>query len=219
MSSQKAVYIGAGIDIIPILLFDTINEYIYIDSQPFSEHGTHTYIAETDTIKYIPYRDKRFINDFSRNYFMGNLINVMKQNYFRLVEKNDDFLLFKNNKKTIKYYYSCAFPEYITKEMKDELKDCNVLILVGHDPHKDILKYIKLPTTIITSNNTVYRPDPTDENYDRSTFRILNENKNLIKEEYLVKMIKDYDYWDPKCILPSIKNNYEIVNISELPLR
>lgn len=102
--------------------------------------------------------------------------------------------------------------------MKDELKDCTVLILVGHDPHKDILKYIKLPTTIIASNNTVYRPDPTDKNYDRSTFRILNENKNLINEGYLVKMIKDYDYWDSKCILPSIKNNYEIVNISELPV-
>jgi len=217
MSTQKAVYIGAGIDIVPVLLFDTIDEYIYIDSQPFSEFGTYTYIVKTNTTKHVS-RDERFVNDFSRGNFMENLINVMKQNYFRMVEKNDDFLLFKNNKKTIKYYYSCAFPEYITKEMKDELKDCNVLILVGHDPHKDILKYIKLPTTIIASNNTVYRPDSTDENYDRSTFKILNENKNLINEGYLVKMIKDYDCWDPKCILPSIKNNYEIVNISQLPL-
>jgi hypothetical protein len=218
MSSQKAIYIGAGIDIVPVLLFDTVDEYIYIDSQPFSEFGTQTYIVKTNTAKHVS-RDERFFNDFSRGNFMENLINVMKQNYFRMVEKNDDFLLFKNNKKTIKYYYSCAFPEYITKEMKDELTDCNVLILVGHDPHKDILKYIKLPTTIITSNNTVYRPDPTDENYDRSTFRILNEDKNLINKGYLVKMIKDYDCWDPKCILPSIKNNYEILNISELPLR
>jgi hypothetical protein len=218
MSSQKAIYIGAGIDIVPVLLFDTIDEYIYIDSQPFSEFGTQTYIVKTNTAKHVS-RDERFFNDFSRGNFMENLINVMKQNYFIMVEKNNDFLLFKNNKKTIKYYYSCAFPEYITKEMKDELKDCNVLILVGHDPHKDILKYIKLPTTIITSNNTVYRHDPIDENYDRSTFRILNEDKNLINKGYLVKMIKDYDCWDPKCILPSIKNNYEIVNISELPLK
>jgi hypothetical protein len=218
MSSQKAVYIGAGIDIVPVLLFDTIDEYIYIDSQPFSEFGTQTYIVKTNTSKHVS-RDERFFNDFSRGNFMENLINVMKQNYFIMVEKNDDFLLFKNNKKTIKYYYSCAFPEYITKEMKDELKDCNVLILVGHDPHKDILKYIKLPTTIIASNNTVYRPDSIDENYDRSTFRILNENKNLINDGYLVKMIKEYDYWDPKCILPSIKNNYKIVSIPELPLK
>jgi hypothetical protein len=218
MSSQKAVYIGAGIDIVPVLLFDTIDEYIYIDSQPFSEFGTQTYIVKTNTAKHVS-RDERFFNDFSRGNFMENLINVMKQNYFIMVEKNDDFLLFKNNKKTIKYYYSCAFPEYITKEMKDELKDCNVLILVGHDPHKDILKYIKLPTTIIASNNTVYRPDSIDENYDRSTFRILNENKNLINDGYLVKMIKEYDYWDPKCILPSIKNNYKIVSIPELPLK
>ena len=218
MSTQKAVYIGAGIDIVPVLLFDTIDEYIYIDSQPFSEFGTHTYIVKTNTAKHVS-RNERFFNDFSRGNFMENLINVMKQNYFRMVEKNDDFLLFKNDKKTIKYYYSCAFPEHITEEMKDELKDCNVLILIGHDPHKNILKYIKLPTTIIASNNTSYRPDLTDVKYDRSTFRILNENKNLINEGYLVKMIKDYDCWDPKCILPSIKNNYEIVNISELPLR
>ena len=218
MSSQKAIYIGAGIDIVPVLLFDTIDEYIYIDSQPFSEFGTQTYIIKTNTAKHVS-RDERFFNDFSRGNFMENLINVMKQNYFRMVEKNDDFLLFKNDKKTIKYYYSCAFPEHITEEMKDELKDCNVLILIGHDPHKNILKYIKLPTTIIASNNTSYRPDLTDVKYDRSTFRILNENKNLINEGYLVKMIKDYDCWDPKCILPSIKNNYEIVNISELPLR
>jgi hypothetical protein len=218
MSTQKAVYIGAGIDIVPVLLFDTIDEYIYIDSQPFSEFGTQTYIVKTNTAKHVS-RNERFFNDFSRGNFMENLINVMKQNYFRMVEKNDDFLLFKNDKKTIKYYYSCAFPEHITEEMKDELKDCNVLILIGHDPHKNILKYIKLPTTIIASNNTSYRPDLTDVKYDRSTFRILNENKNLINEGYLVKMIKDYDCWDPKCILPSIKNNYEILNISELPLR
>jgi len=218
MSSQKAIYIGAGIDIVPVLLFDTIDEYIYIDSQPFSEFGTQTYIIKTNTAKHVS-RDERFFNDFSRGNFMENLINVMKQNYFRMVEKNDDFLLFKNDKKTIKYYYSCAFPEHITEEMKDELKDCNVLILIGHDPHKNILKYIKLPTTIIASNNTVYRPDLTNENYNKSTFRILNKDKNLINEGYLVKMIKDYDCWDPKCILPSIKNNYEIVNISELPLR
>jgi hypothetical protein len=218
MSSQKAVYIGAGTDIVPVLLFDTIDEYIYIDSQPFSEFGTETYIVKTNTAKHVS-RDERFFNDFSRGNFMENLIDVMKQNYFRIVEKNDDFLLFKNNKKTIKYYYSCAFPEYITEEMKDELKDCNVLILVGHDPHKDILKYIKLPTTIIASNNTVYRPDSTDENYNRSTFRILNEDKNLINKGHLIKMIKDYDCWDPKCKLPSIKNNYKIVSISELPLK
>jgi hypothetical protein len=218
MSSQKAIYIGAGIDIVPVLLFDTIDQYIYIDSQPFSEFGTQTYIIKTNTAKHVS-RNERFFNDFSRGNFMENLINVMKQNYFRMVEKNDDFLLFKNDKKTIKYYYSCAFPEHITEEMKDELKDCNVLILIGHDPHKNILKYIKLPTTIIASNNTSYRPDLTDVKYDRSTFRILNEDKNLINKGYLVKMIKDYDCWDPKCILPSIKNNYEIVNILELPLK
>jgi hypothetical protein len=218
MSSQKAIYIGAGIDIVPVLLFDTIDEYIYIDSQPFSEFGTQTYIIKTNTAKHVS-RDERFFNDFSRGNFMENLINVMKQNYFRMVEKNDDFLLFKNDKKTIKYYYSCAFPEHITEEMKDELKDCNVLILIGHDPHKNILKYIKLPTTIIASDNTVYRsPLEEDDDYEKSTFKTLNENKNLIKEGYLFKMVKDYDYWDPKHKLPSIKNNYKIINISELPL-
>ena len=44
---QQAVYVGAGHDIIPVLVFRDIKKFIYIDSQPFSEHGTHVYTKDS----------------------------------------------------------------------------------------------------------------------------------------------------------------------------
>ena len=37
---MKAVYIGAGIDTIPIIRLDFISEFVYVDSQPYSAFGT-----------------------------------------------------------------------------------------------------------------------------------------------------------------------------------
>ena len=106
---NKSVYIGAGLDIIPIIVTD-IKEFIYIDSQPFSEYGTLIYNDKTNMSCNVEKKD-RVENSFSRKEFLQNLHKVMSQIHFKLIESNNTYLLFKNNEKSLKYYYSCAFPE------------------------------------------------------------------------------------------------------------
>ena len=36
---QKAIYVGAGTDILPLLCYPNIKKWIYIDSQPNNEFG------------------------------------------------------------------------------------------------------------------------------------------------------------------------------------
>ena len=66
---NKAVYIGAGTDLVPVIVIDDIKEFIYIDSQPFSEFGTHAYDETTHISSYIEKKD-RHENAFSRKSFL-----------------------------------------------------------------------------------------------------------------------------------------------------
>ena len=54
---QKAIYVGAGTDILPLLCYPNIKKWIYIDSQPNNEFGPE------------------YVEEFSRPYFINDVIN------------------------------------------------------------------------------------------------------------------------------------------------
>jgi hypothetical protein len=237
----RAVYIGAGVDIIPVLLFPQIKEFIYIDSQPFSEFGTLTYqeydklqnpendvlknsnntllrfgidtTQERGIAKYVE-KEERFENLFSRPKFLPSLDKIMKQNNFNKIESNDEYIIYKNNEQQIKYYYSLSFPEYLTSNIIDEIKTCNTLILCGYDPNKIILEYLQNPYLIVNSD-TCYYNNSTDENYEVSSVKILIENPKIIKKYYLINL-KEYEYCETETILQSIISKYNIIEINDL---
>jgi hypothetical protein len=213
---QNALYIGAGTDLIPVIIFSNIHKFIFVDSQPFSEHGTHTYISATNISKKVDKKD-RFGNCFSRPNFIPTLTKVMNNNNFIKESETDEYLLYysKETNQTIKYYYSCAFPEYISNELINDMKTCNTLIIAGHDPHKEVLKYLQTPAFIIGNCHTVYAPDSSDEQYSNSTINTLIENhinhKKTPYNYFLIKENKEFEYWISDNILPSIINNYRII--------
>jgi hypothetical protein len=206
---KKAVYIGAGIDIIPVLMLSTIKEFIYIDSQPFSEHGTMTY-SDTFETKHVE-KEERFTNLFSRPNFIPILRSVFKQNDFTIVNETADFILFNRKKQTVKYYYSCAFPEYVDEQIRQDLIDCDTLILCGYDPNKIILDYIQIPT-IITNSHTIY-DKPEDSN---SLFAELLETPKRASNYLHLQEQKAVDYWIPENLIPSIVDNYKLIEASAL---
>ena len=46
---QKMVYVGAGLDFVPLVVLSSIKEFIYVDSQPFSEYGSLLYDDQNNT--------------------------------------------------------------------------------------------------------------------------------------------------------------------------
>jgi len=157
---MKAVYIGAGLDLDPLDL--PINEFIYIDSHE----------------KRICTKKTRFRNLFSRPQFLMNVRAKMAEKGYNVVNRTGNFIVFTNNTKKIKYYYSCSFPEFVEDGLLNELKTCDTIIACGHDPHSAILDYIKPRPMFIGNDNTCY----TEFKEDHSLFKVLYDNPGLIRK-------------------------------------
>ena len=169
---MKAVYIGAGLDLEPLDL--PMNEFIYIDSQPFSEFGTYAY---TESEKKTCTKKTRFRNLFSRPQFLNDLKAKMVEKGYHIINRTEDFIVFTNNTKKIKYYYSCSFPEFVESRLLNELKTCDTIIACGYDPHPVILDYIKPRPQFIGNSTTCYTEFKED-----SLCKVLNENPRLIRK-------------------------------------
>jgi hypothetical protein len=212
---NKAVYIGAGTDLVPVIIIDNIKEFIYIDSQPFSEFGTHAYDEITHISSSVEKKD-RHENAFSRKYFLENLHKVMNQISFKLINSNDDYLIFTKDDRSLKYYYSCAFPDYIDNNIIEDIKTCDTIIMVAHDPHNKIFEYLQKPINFIGDIHTIYKSNKNDDNYERSAFRYILENPNMIKKYYIMKEKKEYEWWENKNQVPELKLNFDLIECKNL---
>jgi hypothetical protein len=210
---EQAVYIGAGLDIIPILMLTNINTFIYIDSKPFSLYGTKIKTKDglvksislgemtqyTDNL----YTDKKFISNFDQ---------LMEQTNFNLVKETRSYILYENDKnQKVKYYMNVAFPEFLTLEINADITKCNTIITGGFDPDKVILQYMKKPIYVIGNTQTNYLRDTPDN----SLFRYLRENPNDIKF-YLLKKTPEFDEEVIENITPSCVENYQIIQCLRL---
>jgi hypothetical protein len=215
---DQAVYIGAGCDIIPVLVFRDIKKFIYIDSKPFSEHGisvyTKDYVSLDTTIETREIYEEN--NLFGRSNFISDFEQIMNQNNFILELKTKYCLIYKNKyDQIIKYHISCSFPEFLTEEIINDIKECNTLILCGHIPNKKILSMMKYPKTIIGNCHTVYSYIESDNEHDRVSEYLLKYP--YIMEKYiLMKEINPYEHWEHKNIIESIRDNYKIIYCNNL---
>lgn len=177
---RRAIYVGAGLDIMPILLFPEIKEFMYIDSLPFSSNGNVAYDAHMDRVFHLS-RENRVMNSCSRPTFLTRLRQIAEQNNFAVIENTADYLTFRDkDDRILQYFYSCAFPEHLTPAIANKLGGADTLILAGHDPHNDVLEFMATPFHVVVDNNTYYKLDSTDPNYEISTFRELHNNLSLI---------------------------------------
>lgn len=199
---NKAIYIGAGVDIIPVIVLDNIAEFIYIDSRPRSECGMLYY--ETGEL----YR-KHFINELEQ-IMLNNNFQVNTTTY----KMKDNFLEYNTYNKTLKYFINTPFPEKLTNEIKKEIAESENLIIAGFDPNKEILKLMPNLKNIYCDIHTVYGYTY-DENKDISLFYELNKENNKYNY-FLIKETKYIEYWISNNIVPKIKNIFEIVQYDTL---
>jgi hypothetical protein len=216
---QQAIYIGAGHDIIPVLVLRDIKKFIYIDSQPFSEHGIGVYTKEyrCDSASLKTRHIYENDNLFGRPDFIDKFKELMKQNNFKMQYESKYCLTYQNDyQQIIKYHFSCAFPEFLTDEIKYDISECNTIIMCGYFPDKSILSMMKEPKYLIGNCHTVYTYDPNEDEESTSVISPLLQNSNLIENYILLKEIDEYEYYEHKNIIPSIRYNYNIIKCKDL---
>lgn len=196
---MSAVYIGAGLDIIPIIVLTHIKKFIYIDSLPKSEYGTFCF------------EDERFYN----KKFIENLNKVMKNNNFDLLKQNENYLEFyeKDTKdRKVKYFINMPFPENLTDESIEEINNCDTLILSGYCPHKVLIELMPKLNNIIGNTHTVYIHDEyeDEDSKNNSVFEYLKNNPDY--EYFLIKEKEKFEYWELENIIPKLKSNFDIIS-------
>jgi hypothetical protein len=134
---MSAFYPGAGIDIVPPVLFRSIKNWLYMDSQPNSEFGEGLY----------------------KRTFIPTLLTIMLQNEFELKAINGNTYTFYNREhdQTINYETNTLFPE----DLKPKHRECQTLVLIGYPLKNTPSDFVYSYDSIIT--DSLSRPDPAEQ--------------------------------------------------------
>ena len=126
-NNDTAVYVGAGIDVLPLLLFRNIRLFIYIDS------GN---------------------NDYEFRKTIGN-VGYVKQ-HSKVGENPREYLHNSRGTKVL-YFMNNSFPDSLDPYAYDCIKQASILICCGYNPDSSILDLMKEgPKIFIGNNKTKY---------------------------------------------------------------
>jgi len=180
---DTAVYIGAGMDVKPLLLFRHIRTFIYVDSQPLTEFGS------------IEPRPGHARPRFPIKFYQ--LMN--KLGFIKTYTEANNLHIYVNPKTCtcLKYYMSERFPEYLSEEATQEISKANILICCGHNPHEKILDLMKPGPKVFIGDNTSYYYA---SKYDPSVIDKLIKEPTLMKEYLRFDIPTGYPWWQENYI-------------------
>ena len=166
-----ATYIGAGLDIDPILTLPEVREFIYVDSLPTSHFGMRLPESERGC--------------FYVSSFIPRLNTSLQNINFRLVRQGDNYLEYVGpSNQIMKYYINTIFPN-ICPEAATDISKSEHLVICGFDPDKSILTTMPNLKCIWCNSRTAYHRSDSDFEDDdargRSTFRELRTGQNTYK--------------------------------------
>ena len=161
----KLLYIGTCLHMDHLKTFTDINEFIFIDTLPRSEWDDKYYNENQ-------YRNNFYselliqINNYGfklcssyeidKNY-CNSLLNYKKSSSESYI--NPTLVIFKNNntEQIVKYYISTNIEYNINKEIINDIKEADGLIISGYHPNKLILNYFDKPKNLYCYFNTSYK--------------------------------------------------------------
>lgn len=214
---NKILYIGAGLHTNVINDFKNTKKFVFIDSKPRNEYGYEYYYRQF------------YISDFT-----NDLITSMKNTGFNLISKTS----FTNNyneinkkdleptlihfstgigrnlrsEHNVNYYISTGCPNdfYNNNILLEDIKDCDSVIVSGHDPNSYFANYIKNPFHFIGYSKTCYPKNIKEyKNNQENTMSFLGYV--LTKPEH----IKSYTYINfdngNKIVCKSYKDFYNLI--------
>ena len=178
---DTAVYIGAGLDFIPVFKFREIRNFIYVDCMPlFSSNSP-------------------FNKDLASPKFPMQIYQTMRRLGFKKVISDEaelDIYVNSKNGVTIKYYMNLRFPnDKGNGSFLYEVKNASALICCGHDADRSILNYMKPgPKMFIGDNKTHYKSD------ENGVEMAIAEDPNIFETYYKVTIPPGYMYWDHESV-------------------
>jgi hypothetical protein len=208
-SHDTAVYIGAGIDVLPLLLFRNIRTFIYIDSQPLTEFGSI-----------------ELHEHFSRPNFTMNFTQTMKKiGYNKVYPRADNLYEYVHHTRMteVLYFMNNRFPHALDELVHKYIKTASILIGCGYNPDKCIINMMKPgPKVFVGNNHTVYlsprimnKPwywescirkwcqiEIMDEEDDdkNGVFKYIHENNGIIESFWRFDVPQDYPYYEPSYV-------------------
>jgi hypothetical protein len=166
---NKILYIGSKDDFLPLDQFPS-SQFVYIDSLPRNEYGYPYYyrgfyrkhfkqqvIDKLQSISFEKEDEKTFTDQYSE-------INVP--------DLDSHVITFMRNEQRLRYYFSTGIPEnlyndhgYLNQELCNDISECDAILVKGHWPHLDVIKYIDKtkPFHFIGANPTYFLPDYKEE--------------------------------------------------------
>lgn len=174
---EKLLYIGTGLDFLPVIHFSQVREFVFIDTQPRSEFDGDIYNGSL------------FFDGFYRRKFIDLLVKNAAKFGFELVERieldldyhnqiltqeqkdfwgmdflekfpdvNPGLLIFLNSKTSqiVKYYISTNIKLNMCLRLKIDISESDGLIIAGYHPDKIILDYISKPIKLYCYTRTCY---------------------------------------------------------------
>lgn len=209
-SSNKLLYIGAGLHLDPTKHFESTKELVFVDIQPRTEFDINNNFDEV----------------FYRKNFYSGLIMMAKEFDFVLeksVELDPDYhmnissiaqrvkwkdkvkelypficptlLVFSNSNtgQKLKYYISTNILSNMCMELLNDIKTSDGLIISGYHPEKDLLNYITNPINLYCYTGTCYKLDDDEvDNYNNLVYWMFN-NLNKISTYFSNIFLVDRD--------------------------
>lgn len=187
---KKILYIGAGLDFEPFLHFPETKNFLFIDSRPRNYYG-HDYYSRG-------FYDKIFLPQLKGKLIRLNFNNisnkVLTDNYSEILVEDLDCTKSTWVKEDIilDYYYSTGIPEDLwnTDGLKEDISQCETLVVAGHHPHHEFVEVIQKPFHFIGYSGTYY-----PENLEEFIKEDENNKRNIITYIFQhPEVVKDYTF-------------------------
>lgn len=163
---MQATYIGAGLDVRPLVHLHEIDEFVYIDGLPAYNCG-----------------DRR---TRPTAHFLTQLDEAMRMVGFEKVQ-DGPCITFTQGPRRVRFYHSIVFPDDVDAALAAVLAKTTHLIAAGHDPHAAVLDYLSASCRFVGYSDTYYG---LHECETPSTFQHLHDAPRRMTD-YLLLYSKD----------------------------
>lgn len=168
MTTHMAIYIGAGTDTFPLEAMKDVNHFIFIDSLPRTEQP----LTLTQTPSKIMHNfESAFVGKVHAKMIKRGFYPVINQCQYPSNVNTRQHMPYCIRYETDEcdrvcdYYFNTCFPVDIDMHagLRQQLSDCNTIIIAGHDPHRSLLDMVCKPFIVCCFDGTYYGREVLDD--------------------------------------------------------